>query len=592
MSLKKLLLLIFVATLSIKVNAQNNILSLTNQFLKVNKSQKDSALYFLNAIEKLKNVDNQSKVLNCKAIFVGRWESDYQKALKIIDTALVTAKDSTDYYVALNSKGNFFKESGKYPDAIKIFMEYLAYAKRTGQKELTGKIYNNIGSTYAYANKDVEGIYYLKQALDCFKAPNKGSEYYRIAMTLGSSYVRIDSLQKGRYYLCEALKYYKNTNEFLFYADAMKEYSVILHSEQRYDSAIYYMTESYKIFQHQNSLEALAMTSLNLSACYQDTKNIKLAEQYIGLGYKYALENKAPDVLMMATYSSYEFYKEQGKIDKALSFYELYVAYNDTFTNAQKQSELSNLNIKFKTAEKDNELLKNKADISERDLLIQKQRTNIYAVSTILLFSVITLIIVFYFIRRQKKLNTELNELNIFKNKVISIISHDLRNPLAEIANNSKEENTKGKAASALDILETLLGWSYPQLNKSQLKPVRIILSEILEDVREQVFYLTNGKHQNIVQQIDETFTFTGDYDTALIILRNLLTNASKYSNESANIYIINKGNEISIVNHISENIIPGTGIGIKLCEDLARQNNYKLSIDINSEKATASLQV
>jgi len=575
-----------------EVSAQVCLSALTTQFIKVCTSQKDSAAYFLNVLEKLRNKDNQSQVLNCRAIFVERWEGNYPKALKIIDTAIVTAKDSGDYYVALNSKANFLQGSGKYSEAIKINMLYLGYAKRKGRQELIGKIYNNIGSTYSYANQDMEGIYYLKKSLEYFNASKARSEYYRTSMILGASYIKVDSLQKAKRYLYEAIKYFKNTPQSLFYADAMKEYSVVLHSEQRYDSAIYYMREAYEIFQNQNSMESLALISLNLSACYQDSKNIKLAGQYVNLGYKYALENNKPDILMMASYSNYEFYKDQKRIDKALSFYELYVAYNDTLTNEQKQSELNSLNIKFKTAEKDNQILKDKADLSERDLLIQKQKTNIYVVSIILLFSVITLVIVFYFIRKQRKLNNDLTELNTFKNKVISIISHDLRSPIAEIAGGSREENIKGKAASALDILESLLGWSYPQLNKSQLRPTKIILSEILEDTREQVLYLTNGKSQNIVQHIDESLTFMGDYDTTLIIFRNLLTNASKYSDDFANIHIIQEDNMISIINNFPENIKAGTGIGIKLCEDLAKQNNYTLTIDIGSGKATASLQV
>jgi two-component system sensor histidine kinase/response regulator len=591
--LKKYLLLITaVVVLSIQVKAQNDVGYLINQFQRVVTSQQDSASYYLHTLEKLRTKDNQSKILNCEAIFVGRWESDYQKALKYIDTALVSAKDSTDYYLALNSKANFFKELGKYPEAVKIYTDYLGYAKRNDKKKLIGKIYSNIGSTYAYANKDVDALPYLKQALIHFKSAKMDLEYYRASMILGSSYIKLDSLQQGAYYLPGAISFFKNTNYYFFYADAMKEYSTVKYNLKQYDSAIYYMNESYKIFENQHTLESLALISLNLSSCYQKIKNIKLAEQYAALGYKYALDNQAPDVIMMATYSNYEFYKDQERIDKALTFFELYEAYKDTFMNAEKESELNALNIKYKTVEKDNELLKNKNDITEKNFLIQKQHTRIYFISALFILTALIVVLVSYLIRKQRKLNKELTELNDFKNKVISIISHDLRNPVAEIASHSNEEDIKNKAVSALNILESLLNWSYPQLNKNRLKPVTIILSEIIEDVREQISYLTDRKHQKVNVSINESFTFTGDYDTTLIIFRNLLTNASKYADDSETIVISQTGNEISIINTCTKTIEAGTGIGIKLCEDLARQNNYKLRIEFNNNIATAYLKV
>ncbi|HKC69684.1 MAG TPA: hypothetical protein VKG26_15710, partial [Bacteroidia bacterium] len=101
-----------------------------------------------------------------------------------------------------------------------------------------------------------------------------------------------------------------------------------------------------------------------------------------------------------------------------------------------------------------------------------------------------------------------------------------------------------------------------------------------------------DSKNQKITVNIDESFTFTGDYDTTLIIFRNLLTNASKYADDSETILISQTGNEISIINTCAKTIEAGAGIGIKLCENLAKQNNYKLRIEFNNNVATAYLKV
>lgn len=578
--------------LSIKSNGQNNFEYLITQFQKVSVSQKDSALYYLNTLEKYRNKSNTAKILNCKAVYAERWESDYKKGLMFLDTALISALDSIDYYMVINTKANLLKDLGKYSEAVKIYLNYLDYAKRNNKAKLIGKIYSNIGLAYAYANKDIDAVHYLRQSLFYFKKNKMEIEYYRTSMILATSFYKIDSLIQSGQYLFEAMNYFKNTDDVFFYADAMKEFSNVKYDMGQHDSAIYYMKESYKIFENQNAVEPLALISLNLSSCYLEIKNTKEAERYANLGYKYALENNAPDVLMMAAFNNYEIYKKINATSKALSFHELYVAYKDTFMNLEKENELNALNIQYNTLEKDNEILKNKTQITENDIIIQKQKTRIYFGSIILLFSIVTVFVVLYFIRKQKILNNKLEELNVFKNKVFTIISHDLRSPINSIISHSKEAASQNKALSALHILDNLLHWSYPQLNKNQLKIIKIILSEIIEEAIQQTSYLIENKHQKISLEIDENFTFSGDFDTTLIILRNLITNASKYSNEFDTIFITQKDRTITIQNRCAAKPDKGLGIGIKLCEDLAIQNKYKLEMDFNADVAKVNLEL
>jgi signal transduction histidine kinase len=101
-----------------------------------------------------------------------------------------------------------------------------------------------------------------------------------------------------------------------------------------------------------------------------------------------------------------------------------------------------------------------------------------------------------------------------------------------------------------------------------------------------------NSKQQKVVIDINDDFTFTGDHDTTLVIFRNLLSNAFKYSGESETITISQKNNEISISNICSKTTESGSGIGLIICKDLAVQNDYKLDFKINNDKAIVNLKV
>src|SRR6185437_14977211 len=425
------------------------------------------------------------------------------------------------------------------------------YKKKDNLKSLAG-VYNNMALTMLYAKNEAEAEKYFKLALPLLEKYYPKENLASTQIALATTLFTLKKNKEGLEYLDKAKKLAIEIGDSLTLADCYKEEGTSYSDSKDYVKAIVCFEKAKSIYLSYGIAESLGVVYTSLYNSYANMNKIDKAKVCLDSGIYYVNLLKQTDLLISNKGFEADYYKRTGNYRKAYEIFEDYVSEKDSVFGKENTHKINGLTLKYKSVEKDNELLKDKSDISQRDLLIQKQKTSIYTVSSILLFSIITLIIVFYFIRKQRRLNKELLELNDFKNKVFTIISHDLRSPIAEIATHSKENDVKNKAASALSILESLLNWSYPQLDKPKLNPIKIILSEIIEDVREQVLYLTDSKHQKVTVNIDESFTFTGDYDTTLIVLRNLLTNASKYADDSETIVISQTGNEISIINTCS----------------------------------------
>jgi len=595
--LKKYLLLITIIVLSIQAKAQNEVTVLSKKFTTHLKSDKDSTLYFLKQVQKAADLNKtyEDEYLNLKGLYAYYWENNIKGADKLFNDALLLAKqnkDTADYYSILRNKSVTERDFGNADKAFELLAECADYYKKKDNLKSLAGVYNNMALTMLYAKNEAEAEKYFKLALPLLEKYYPKENLASTQIALATTLFTLKKNKAGLEYLDKAKKLAIEIGDSLTLADCYKEEGTSYSDSKDYVKAIVCFEKAKSIYLSYGIAESLGVVYTSLYNSYANMNKIDKAKVCLDSGIYYVNLLKQTDLLISNKWFEADYYKRTGNYRKAYEIFEDYVSEKDSVFGKENTDKINELNIKYKSVEKDNELLKDKSDISQRDLLIQKQKTSIYTVSSILLFSIITLIIVFYFIRKQRRLNKELLELNDFKNKVFTIISHDLRSPISSIVNNNKEPVTKNKATSALHILDNLLQWSYPQLNKNQLKPVKIVLSAIVEEVVSQIAYSIETKHQKIVQRIDENFTFTGDYSTTLVIFRNLLVNASKYADESETIVISQTGNEISIINTCSEVIEAGTGIGIKLCEDLAKQNNYKLRIEFNNNIATAYLQL
>jgi signal transduction histidine kinase len=212
----------------------------------------------------------------------------------------------------------------------------------------------------------------------------------------------------------------------------------------------------------------------------------------------------------------------------------------------------------------------------------------------------------------------ELKAVNRTKDKLFSIVSHDLRGPLANLSSMihliknddiSKEEFTDllpelyRQTLLSNDLLENLLSWSKNNLKNSVANPEEVSLKEISEEVIQLYKTQIEAKNLIIENKVNDSHYAYADKEMIPIVLRNLTSNAIKFSNSGGSVVIeskkINGNIEFSITDTgkgISDEQIkmvlsneyystPGTagekgnGLGLLLCREFVEKNGGKLSI-------------
>jgi signal transduction histidine kinase len=191
----------------------------------------------------------------------------------------------------------------------------------------------------------------------------------------------------------------------------------------------------------------------------------------------------------------------------------------------------------------------------------------------------------------------ELELANNTKNKLFSIIAHDLRSPFNSILGltnllNDKRSNysetdkksivvkLKESSENAFNLLENLLAWSMSQSEGIKVKPEKIDLYEI---VSEQIYVLENiaiTKNINIENQIEPGTFADADRNMITTVIRNLLNNALKFTQSGGVIILTAIENNDKIEVSFTDN---GVGIPPNFLKDLFN------SCETHSTKGTAN---
>jgi PAS domain S-box-containing protein len=217
----------------------------------------------------------------------------------------------------------------------------------------------------------------------------------------------------------------------------------------------------------------------------------------------------------------------------------------------------------------------------------------------------------------------KLQELNNDKDKFFSIIAHDLKGPFQGLLGYSqlifehldglsKEEikdfsqELHESASQLFKLLENLLEWSRIQRGVMEFKPQNIFIREVVEGTVEILKPNAHQKDIKLLNEVDPELIAFADYNMINTVIRNLISNAIKFTNAGGEIRITSgQFDEYFVLISVSDNGVgmtedeidkifridvhhtktgtnqeSGTGLGLVLCRDLVEKNDGNISVE------------
>ena len=455
-------------------------------------------------------------------------------SIVILQNGLEIAKRvNDDIYIAtfLGSLGGIYRAKEWYETALSYSLESIKILERTNDYRLKnlytsisliyGAIYNNekaveygekalaldsenevalfaLGATYLVASQHDKAVFYLEKALLLSEAKNNNYMKGYVYRNLGICALAAFDLKKAETYALQSLE----INQQLGPDSYCSNYTLLSRLEQmkgNYDKA-----ESYA----RKALEIATEYKLNeRKVCYQILTELAIAKRYYSESLGYLIE---------------------------FDLIEIEIAHHNTLRATEEMA------AKYETEKK-------QIEIERQQSVIARQNMQRWLLTGGVALCVVILALLWYMLRLRNRSNTALLEMNATKDKFFNIISHDLKNPTHALHDNLKllvhnarlwdadmisdfgNELLKSSEGQ-VELLNSLLSWARIQTGRITCTPVAFDLAARLRTDVALVRKLADNKQITLHAQMPDDATVTADANMILTVVRNLLTNAVKFT--------------------------------------------------------------
>jgi signal transduction histidine kinase/Tfp pilus assembly protein PilF len=613
--------------------ADTNRISIYKSIITVYRNEKpDSAIFYAQHGLTLSNQLNFTKGVGLMqgqlgVIKVGMGKMD--EAKNHLKTALSIFKE-LNYQPGLvsanNSLGICSAKMGAYNESAQYFLTALNINQANNDTHGLVQSYLKLGTLNEQINNLDKALEYYKKALKLNEQLKESGPEASVLNNLGIVYAKKGLMKQALQCFLQSIKKVDpDQTDLLALAlgNAGDAYQQLGNKKKAFD----YQNESLALARKLQIPEAEATTLVNLASLKTQTKpdsSLLMLKQ--ALAITKALHHQH---LRLDVYTGLiDVYKQQGKYKEATQTLETRDALKDSVFTLKNSKDIANLIAT-------NDLANSQIKVQKLQLSNAQNQLHTWIILGVAIFTLIVLLIVVLFYQKTKSLNKqlllqqqELKSLNNFKDKLFSIISHDLRSPVATIVNllgilEEEEDNAEMKtfiprlkqhSRSTLDVMDKLLIWGQTQLkgatqNKTHFNVKDIILQSL--DLHQET---ADQKGIKLIDNTPDEVLIFADSSHVEFVIRNLIANAVKYTRAEGFVEVnadinsqkgyttlVIKDNGIGVAKSLQDKIFEpdnesmegtdsekGNSIGLMLCKEFVERNDGKIWVESELGKGTS----
>ncbi len=523
-----------------------------------------------------------------------------------------------------NSIGLIEMERGNFSKGLQYSLSAIRELERRGLSHELRSAYASLGETYYKLNDVTKAIEYNTKALDIQEQLNDSIGVSNSSLLLAKLYSKSKEHRKAIEYYEKVLNSPKGKTDSIRSNILPKLGGQYLEFND-YESAAKHLIRGLTLNRKNNNENNLVTTLNNLGKLNLNQGRLRTAEQQLFEAGTIAKKLNNTDELLKYYGLMKVLDSTTRRFDRAFVWQRRYYSLKDSLdkTNFQPVSKppivtTKDLSLNFDRAETKSQALDNTTlNIDEEDKL-KKFKLFFYILLGVLAIVVVFLVLIYLKRNNSLKYTQELEEKNLkiqlqneafveqtqhlenvnnVKDKLFSIVSHDLKDSLSSIngfidllrdGSLSREEfdnlipELSENANNASLLLFNLLNWSKSQMQSLKPSPSLFDIQEVFEEKIKLVEQRLENKGIELIDHSLRDFAYA-DRSMVEIVIQNLLANALKFSR---------KGDTITVSNHISNGSciisVADSGIGIPKhnLEKLFKSNTYS-TMGTNNEKGT-----
>jgi len=541
--------------------------------------------------------------------------------------------------------GRLKRYDGNFGGALEDMLVALALYQTIRDSVQIGNAYNDISIVYGISGDYPSSREYFHKALEIFRLSGdlQGESY--ALNNIGTIYEKEGQLDKAKEYYLKAMQIKLQRNDQYGIARGFNTLGNLAVQKRNYKEALSHMHKADSLFIVIQDKVARSTNLGEIANIYLDLKQPNKARAYARQSYAVAQELNSERALENALRILVKASSEQGDFEDAFRYQLQHEAIKDSLRKTTNEKHLAELKAEFDDEQQKTEIMLLKQDKQLQEASLTQQRTIIISLSISLLAILVFSIALYKSNRRNKQKNkllaikneeiqaqseelsrqkNHLSQLNRTKDKLFSIISHDIRSPLntlkgfsyllseeIETMNQAERRQMSMHINKAVDnlnqLLDNLLNWSLMQTGNKKQEFERVDINDVIMQNIDLYEATAREKNIRLVNQSEEEVYAQADFQSVNTIIRNLLSNSIKFSYPDSSIYIsarkMKETVEVAVMDQgigMSDEVInklftidkkasqkgtqneSGSGFGLTLCHELVRQN--KGSFDVSSK--------
>jgi signal transduction histidine kinase/Flp pilus assembly protein TadD len=549
-------------------------------------------------------------------------------------------RDSDNISRDYNNIGNDYYDLGEYDDAYYYF---------TQSHRIAGQVHDTLRMLIAYHNvgRVFKELGQYERALDHIQLAKRMSMQQKddegIAYAydeIGDIQLRRNQLDSAQQSLMLAMTTARKFNARYLEPRIHSKLAMVYLKRKEYDIARAHYDSAHALNSFTNDRFGVAEVELGRGIVFSEEGQYDRALEKVEGSLAIAKELNARVLEIKCFNQLATLWELKGDFEKALTYYKQYKQLEDTLFSQEMQGKLLRDQLRFETESRDSRI----AFLSELQVLqrgeLKKQEFIRNILVVVMALSGILLLSVYRSGRRRRQINMlllkhqeetekrseELERLNQVKDKFFSIISHDLRSPINALSGLldlldkgavTEEElpkhirELKARFNHTRTLLNNLLDWTLLQMDKLNLQASKINIHSIVDE-NIQLLGSVQSKDIKLTNDVPEDTIGYADSNTINLVIRNLMTNAIKFTNDGGEVLIKAKDSGKEWIVQVSDNGVgmaedvlkmlfdktapyttrgtaneKGTGLGLILCKEFVEKNGGRIWVESLEEKGS-----
>ena len=488
--------------------------------------------------------------------------------------------DSGGQSRALENIGWVYYRKGQWQKSFEYSVKAYDIASQTDDKLQAARLMNNLGALY-YEQQNYEvAIENFKKGYELATEVNDLPTRIRSLNNVAFNFTLLEELDSALFYANLAIRFNESAESPYLTSFANRVIGDVYLKRGRYDSAQVLYQASLAVAREQDVKSFQAGVLHRLGNAYLLSGKLEQAEEVLLYSVKFCEENGFLDELSKSQRILAELYEKKGDIQRAYAHQSYFLKLNDQLQGKLNKDRLALLQNMFQSNLKESEL----------DLLQAQYENQAYRLETskrYIIFFAITAALIgvlgmrMYFLHKnvtsinndllvqQRKIeeqkrvleqqSLQLQGMNETKNKLFSILGHDMRGPIAQVksvvdmvlaGHLEREEFDELLHVLNKDIdsvyftLNNTLKWSMSQMDGFHVNRSVFDLSEVVKNSLKLLEQSFHEKKLTVFNHMPSGVEVYADQDLIEVVVRNIVSNAVKFSNPGDSVTIFSEADE------------------------------------------------